>query len=129
MFSPLRFKMALLSLVFRAGTEYIPKAEGKYPEDRINTRGRGTIGDAKIRHSGSLLAFSNSKVLKMKKHWQGGQKEKASVTFRYQCFFLGRDDKTRTCDLAPPRRVRYQLRYIPFLYVLCSRFLVCDAKV
>ena len=25
----------------------------------------------------------------------------------------GRDDKTRTCDLAPPRRVRYQLRYIP----------------
>ena len=44
-------------LVFRAGTEYIPKAEGKYPEDRINTRGRGTIGDAKIRHSGSLLAF------------------------------------------------------------------------
>ena len=27
----------------------------------------------------------------------------------------GRDDKTRTCDLAPPRRVRYQLRYIPFL--------------
>ena len=43
--------------------------------------------------------------------------------------FLGRDDKTRTCDLAPPRRVRYQLRYIPFLCVLCSRFLVCDAKV
>ena len=30
-------------------------------------------------------------------------------------FSLGRDDKTRTCDLAPPRRVRYQLRYIPFL--------------
>ena len=29
--------------------------------------------------------------------------------------FEGRDDKTRTCDLAPPRRVRYQLRYIPFL--------------
>ena len=34
---------------------------------------------------------------------------------------LGRDDKTRTCDLAPPRRVRYQLRYIPFL--------VCECKV
>ncbi len=32
-------------------------------------------------------------------------------------FLAGRDDKTRTCDLAPPRRVRYQLRYIPFLVV------------
>ena len=36
-------------------------------------------------------------------------------------FALSRDDKTRTCDLAPPRRVRYQLRYIPILF--------CDAKV
>lgn len=26
-----------------------------------------------------------------------------------------RDDQTRTGDLAPPRRVRYQLRYIPIL--------------
>ena len=31
----------------------------------------------------------------------------------------GRDDKTRTCDLAPPRRVRYQLRYIPLRSILC----------
>ena len=36
---------------------------------------------------------------------------------------LCRDDKTRTCDLAPPRRVRYQLRYIP------SPFSFCSAKV
>ena len=36
--------------------------------------------------------------------------------------FLGRDDKTRTCDLAPPRRVRYQLRYIPLPFI-------CTAKV
>ena len=28
---------------------------------------------------------------------------------------FSRDDKTRTCDLTPPRRVRYQLRYIPLL--------------
>ena len=34
----------------------------------------------------------------------------------------GRDDKTRTCDLAPPRRVRYQLRYIPLPFI-------CTAKV
>ena len=26
-----------------------------------------------------------------------------------------RDDQTRTGDLAPPRRVRYQLRYIPII--------------
>ena len=42
----------------------------------------------------------------------------------------GRDDKTRTCDLAPPRRVRYQLRYIPLPFargeVISS---VCGAKV
>ena len=35
---------------------------------------------------------------------------------------FGRDDKTRTCDLAPPRRVRYQLRYIPFLFALDFSF-------
>ena len=35
------------------------------------------------------------------------------------CLFAGRDDKIRTCDHTPPRRVRYQLRYNPF----------CGAKV
>ena len=44
------------------------------------------------------------------------QKEKASVTYSVLMLLFGRDDKTRTCDLAPPRRVRYQLRYIPIPY-------------
>lgn len=33
-----------------------------------------------------------------------------------------RDDQTRTGDLAPPRRVRYQLRQIPIAYALLNIF-------
>ena len=44
--------------------------------------------------------------------------------------FIGRDDKTRTCDLAPPRRVRYQLRYIPLRICDCKgRLFFCNSQI
>ena len=56
-------------------------------------------------------------------------KHKILITTKSEAFLLrssfGRDDKTRTCDLAPPRRVRYQLRYIPIPYCLMISHLRC----
>ena len=40
-----------------------------------------------------------------------GNKKAVDFSTAYSAY--SRDDKTRTCDLTPPRRVRYQLRYIP----------------
>ena len=58
--------------------------------------------------------------------WVMAKKEGAECSMKAFGSSSGRDDKTRTCDLAPPRRVRYQLRYIPFLSNVSHN---CAAKV
>ena len=49
--------------------------------------------------------------------------QQRGTTLLLSLFHSGRDDKTRTCDLAPPRRVRYQLRYIPLPFAAEALFL------
>ena len=46
-----------------------------------------------------------------------GKNKKELQSIDCQLFLLSRDYWTRTSDLAPPRRVRYQLRQIPDLWV------------
>ena len=54
----------------------------------------------------------------------GGKQKRAASHKRYSSC-LSRDYWTRTSDLAPPRRVRYQLRQIPIAYALLN---ICGCK-
>jgi hypothetical protein len=77
-----------------------------------------------IIHPSFILFFRLTYILHIHKKYRLSQKEmmprRAALKEKRTCkiianplLSISRDYKTRTCDLAPPRRVRYQLRQIP----------------
>ena len=60
------------------------------------------------------MRFLGYEVFEVKVRQRQSMQQKKWFLFRNH-FSKCRDDQTRTGDLAPPRRVRYQLRYIPIL--------------
>ena len=60
------------------------------------------------------MRFLGYGVFEVKVRQRQSMQQKKWFLFRNH-FSKCRDDQTRTGDLAPPRRVRYQLRYIPIL--------------